>query len=163
MSTRLPSIFIPACSFPEATMAGVMGSEGLMDATSKAGVCPSSDPAANKVATLMDENIFLGTAIYLAVKALSDIWVGDCKRAATGGRLQTSGDRWEIANERRPVGHWTQPESGFSRTKSKTTAVIAGYRWDFTHFAVAPIVQVFTRCDSPIPGLGWAVAWLRWP
>src|ERR1035441_7386067 len=103
MSTRLPSIFIPACSFPEATMAGVMGSEGLMDATSKAGVCPSSDPAANKVATLMDENIFLGTAVYLAVKALSDIWVGDCKRAATGGPLDPARERvftHEVENNR---------------------------------------------------------------
>jgi hypothetical protein len=50
----LPSIFMPACSFPEATMAGVMGSEGLTEATSKVGVCPSIDPAANTMAKPMD-------------------------------------------------------------------------------------------------------------
>ena len=40
ISTRLASIFIPTCSFPEATIAGVTGSEGLTEATSNAGVCP---------------------------------------------------------------------------------------------------------------------------
>src|SRR5215831_13750983 len=37
ISTRALSVFIPACSLPEAIMAGVMGSDGLMEATSNAG------------------------------------------------------------------------------------------------------------------------------
>ena len=64
ISTRLPSIFIPACSFPAATMAGVIGSEGLMEATSNAGVCPSNDPAANT----MEHNKLFDTAVYLTCK-----------------------------------------------------------------------------------------------
>jgi hypothetical protein len=44
-------------------MAGVIGSDGLMDATSKAnasaGVCPSSDPAANTIPILMAGNKLL--------------------------------------------------------------------------------------------------------
>ena len=70
MSTRLPSIFMPACNFPEATMAGVIGSEGLMDATSNAGVCPASDPAASRAAKQMVENMSFATAIYLVVKSI---------------------------------------------------------------------------------------------
>src|SRR5580698_874862 len=47
ISTREPSIFIPTCSLPEAIMAGVTVSEGLMEATSNEGVCPNRDPAAS--------------------------------------------------------------------------------------------------------------------
>lgn len=54
-------------------MADVIGSEGLMDATSNAGVCPVSDPAAHNIAALIDGNILFDTAVYLAVRALSDI------------------------------------------------------------------------------------------
>src|ERR1039457_3153305 len=68
MSTRLPSIFMPACSLPAATIAGVMGSEGLMEATSNAGVWPSIDPAANTTATMMEGSERLDTAVYLAVR-----------------------------------------------------------------------------------------------
>ena len=61
ISTRLPSIFIPTCIFPAATMAGVTGSEGLTDATSNVGVCPSSEPAARHTATLRNGNDLLDT------------------------------------------------------------------------------------------------------
>ena len=64
ISTRLPSTFIPACSLPAAIMAGVIGSEGLMDATSNAGVCPSSDPAANNIATPIDGNTLFLTRLF---------------------------------------------------------------------------------------------------
>src|ERR1017187_568146 len=84
ISTRLPSIFIPACSFPEATMAGVIGSEGLTEATSNVGVCASSDPPDNNMmATLKDGNKLFDTAIHLAIGALSDIDDGGCNRLLT--------------------------------------------------------------------------------
>ncbi len=61
MSTRLASIFIPTCSLPEATIAGVTGSEGLTEATSNAGVCPASDTAANNRAAPRNGKQYLDT------------------------------------------------------------------------------------------------------
>ena len=84
ISTRLASIFIPTCSFPAATMAGVTGSEGLMDATSNAGVCASSDPAANTIATPRDGNNFWTRLFTSLVRILSDIGVCDCNRRHMG-------------------------------------------------------------------------------
>jgi hypothetical protein len=66
-------------------MAGVIGSDGLTEATSKVGVCPSSDPADNMMATLRDGNKLFNTAIYLAIGALSDIDDGECNQLLTGG------------------------------------------------------------------------------
>jgi hypothetical protein len=54
-------------------MAGVIGSDGLTEATSNVGVCASSDPADNMMAALKDGNKLFDTAIYLSVRALSDI------------------------------------------------------------------------------------------
>src|SRR5437899_1984156 len=67
MSTRLASTFIPMCNFPEAIAAGVSGSEGLTEATSKAGVCPASDPAANNMTAPSDGNQDLDKMIYLVM------------------------------------------------------------------------------------------------
>jgi hypothetical protein len=62
ISTRAASIFIPACIFPAATIAGVTGSEALMDATSNAGataVCPNKAPAAKAMQTpIAGRNLF---------------------------------------------------------------------------------------------------------
>jgi hypothetical protein len=86
-------------------MADVIGSEGLMDATSNAGVCPSSEPAANTIATLMNGNKPLGMAVSLVTKALSGIGAGERNRAA-----------WAAANiPQGQLGHCTQPACGFSR------------------------------------------------
>jgi hypothetical protein len=57
-------------------MAGVIGSEGFTEATSKAGagagVCASSDPADNMMAALMNGNKLFDTANYLAIRELSN-------------------------------------------------------------------------------------------
>ena len=59
---------MPTCNFPEATIAGVTGSEDLTEATSNAGVCPARDPAANTKAALRDGKQYLDTMIYLVMK-----------------------------------------------------------------------------------------------
>jgi hypothetical protein len=48
-------------------MAGVIGSETLMDATSKAGVWPSSDPAAHTIVALKNGNLLFDTMNNLPV------------------------------------------------------------------------------------------------
>ena len=69
-----------------AAIAGVIGSEGLTEATSNVGVCASRDPADNMLVTPKDGNELLDTVVYLAVSALSDIGARE-RNPAAGARV----------------------------------------------------------------------------
>jgi hypothetical protein len=64
-----------------------MGSEGLMEATSKAGVWPNIDPAASSMAALTDLKKLVDMVVCLTVRTLSDTGVWDCNPAAGAGKL----------------------------------------------------------------------------
>jgi hypothetical protein len=164
-------------------MAGVIGSDGLTDATSNAGVCASSDPADNMMATLKDGNRLLDTAVYLAIGALSDIDDGECNHLLTSRALRRrhvpdgsdheahgikSGKRAYLSFRvltpwGKGMGHCTQSESGFSLTQLTITTVNPQITLKLWSFPMALSVHVLFRCDYLIPGLGLAVARLRWP
>src|ERR1019366_10068762 len=107
---------MPACSFPEANMAGVIGSEGLMDATSNAGVCPGSDPAAHNIAAPIDGNILFDTAVLPRCKSIVR-YPGPRLQSSRGG---SGRERLQLTHGQ--LGHWTQSGWGFSHKQWQTTA-----------------------------------------